>query len=118
VGGTLPGVAARTTSGPRVLVLTSAIGGGHTATAAPLAARLRRVGATVEVADPLPLTALAGLPRLYARLVRAHPPVLWAAYYYARRLAPVRRLNGWLLRRHLVPALDRLAVPAVPCAAP
>lgn len=96
--------------GIRVLILNASIGGGHTSTATALAGLLRGAGAEVAVADPLSTTGLAGLPGLYARLARSRVPVLWAAYYHLRRLAPVRRLNGRLLRRLLLPALDRLAI--------
>lgn len=94
----------------RVLVLNAPIGGGHTATARALAARLGHAGAEVVVEVPMLATGLAGLPALYARLTAGRPPLVWSMYYYARRLGPVRRFNGWLIRRQLRPALDRLSL--------
>jgi len=64
----------------------------------------------VTVAAPLLATKLVRLPGLYARLTSSRLSLVWTVYYYARRLAPVRRVNGWFIRRQLTPALQRLGV--------
>ncbi|MGI8680242.1 MAG: MGDG synthase family glycosyltransferase [Jatrophihabitans sp.] len=80
---------------PRVLIVTAAMGAGHTRVASELARRLDEEGAEAEVVDVLALAGRAGrrLQRAY-RLLLSYAPWLYdaAMRYWARYPGPLERL--------------------------
>jgi len=82
---------------PRVLIVTAAMGAGHTQVAAELARRLRARGAEAEVVDLIAAAGPAGtrLRRTY-RLLLAHAPWLYdaAMRFWARMPGPLETLTA------------------------
>lgn len=89
----------------QVLVLTAAIGGGHVSVARALSRLFRSQGASVVVRSPIAeVRTLRRLPGLYC-ILTSQFRWLWAIYYYARKLRPIRQLNAHLVRTRLGPRL-------------
>jgi processive 1,2-diacylglycerol beta-glucosyltransferase len=82
---------------PRVLVLTASIGAGHDLPAEVLAAALRAEGATVEIADFLPIAgpvARAIIGSASSLETRAGNIAFDAGYFLGTRFAPLRRVGS------------------------
>ncbi len=94
----------------RVLILTAEIGAGHTSTAQALKRQLEREDQTAKIdfAEPIKdVPSFARLPRLY-RFMTAYMPIIWALFYYSRKLKLVRSLYGRFIRHRLQSAISRL----------
>jgi UDP-N-acetylglucosamine:LPS N-acetylglucosamine transferase len=94
-----------------ILILTAPIGRGHMSVARALAVDLRCAGAaTVDVRTPFThATGFCRLPRLYDVVTR-HMPLVWGAYFYARRLKSVRNAVGRLIRSRIATEIESLKI--------
>ena len=102
----------RTSSGRnqphQIFILTAPIGGGHSSAAEAVAEMVNSLGRAATVVSPLKEAGwLSRLPTVYHNLSTQHP-IVWAAYYYARRTRLMRSINRSVVRRRLIPALDVL----------
>jgi hypothetical protein len=87
----------------RILILTAAIGAGHISTAWALKRRLEHDDETASVEIDEPIKRVPGfsrLPRLY-RFMTAYLPVIWAVFYYSRKIHFVRKLYGYFIRHRM-----------------
>ena len=94
----------------RILILTAEIGAGHISAANALKDQLELEDPTAHVVFDEPIArvpVLSRLPRIY-RFMIAYLPLIWALFYYSRKIASLRSLYGRLMRRRLRPAISQI----------
>jgi len=94
--------------GRRILILTAEIGAGHISTAWALKNRLEQEDGSVRVHIDEPIQrvpAFSRLPRLY-RFMTAYLPMIWALFYYSRKIKLVRNLYSRFIRHRLRSAFE------------
>lgn len=86
----------------RIVILTAHTGGAHASLAKALAAQLDEGTSTIKISAIATAGTLSMLPKIYSYLV-TRLPIVWALYYYGRKLRLFRAINRAIVRRALPP---------------